>query len=152
MKIRALAKKELKKILGFYNNERSHNFDEDILKTQLQIFSKNFPLKEQLSIIDIENYFKEMEPSSRKLLSEVVKILVLVLVLPATNATSEQNFSKMGLIKTPIRSTMSHERLNHCMIFSTHKEEVGDRLNLTKLATKFVKKYPKRESFFAVPE
>ena len=31
---------ELKKILGFYNNERSHDFDEDILKTQLQIFSK----------------------------------------------------------------------------------------------------------------
>jgi len=73
---------ELKKILGFYNNERSHDFDEDILKTQLQIFSKNFPLKEQLFIIDIENYFKEMEPSSRKLLSEVGKILELVLVLP----------------------------------------------------------------------
>ena len=50
---------ELKKILGFYNNERSHDFDEDILKTQLQIFSKNFPFKEQLSIIDIENYFRD---------------------------------------------------------------------------------------------
>ena len=88
-----------------------HDFDEDILKTQLQIFSKNFPLKEQLSIIDIENYFKELEPSSRKLLSEVGKILELVLVLPATNATSRQKISKMGLIKTR-------------MIFSTHKEEV----------------------------
>ena len=66
---------ELKKILGFYNNERSHDFDEDILKTQLQIFSKNFPLKEQLSIMDIENFFKEMKPSSRKLLSEAGKIL-----------------------------------------------------------------------------
>ena len=112
---------ELKKILGFYNNERSHNFDEDILKTQLQIFFKNFPLKEQLSIIDIENYFKGMEPSSKKLLSEVGKILVLVLLLPATNASSERKFSKMGLIT--IHSTMSHECPNHCMIFSTHKEE-----------------------------
>ena len=54
---------------------------------------------QQVLIIDIENYFKEMEPSSRKLLSEVGKILDLVLVLPATNATSERNFSKMGLIK-----------------------------------------------------
>ena len=67
------------------------------------------------------------------------------LVLPATNAlTLERNFSKMKLIKTPIHSTMSHEHLNHCMIFSTHKEKV-DELNLTKLATKFVKKYPKHE-------
>ena len=32
---------------------------------------------------------------------------------------------------------------NHCRIFSTHKEKV-DQLNLTKLATKFAKKYPKR--------
>ena len=64
---------ELKKMLRFYNNERSHDFDEDILKTQLQIFSKNFPFKKQLSIIDIENYFKELELSSRKLLLEVGK-------------------------------------------------------------------------------
>ena len=57
---------ELKKILGFYNNERSHDFDEDILKTQLQIFSKNFPLKEQLSIIDIENYILQRDGTKLK--------------------------------------------------------------------------------------
>ena len=43
--------------------KRFVDFDKDILKKQLQIFSKNFPLKEQLSIIDIENYFKEIELS-----------------------------------------------------------------------------------------
>ena len=57
----------------------------------------------------------------------------------------------MKLIKTPIRSTMSHEGFNHCMTFSTHKEKV-DKLNLTKLAKHFGLKYPKRKSFFAVPE
>ena len=36
---------ELKKVLEFYNNERSHDFDVDTLKTQLHIFSKNFPFK-----------------------------------------------------------------------------------------------------------
>ena len=53
----------------------------------------------------------------------------------------------MGLIKTPIRSTMSHERLNHCMIFSTHKEDV-DKLNLKKFATDFVLNVPKRKKKF----
>ena len=72
-------------------------------------------------------------------------------MLPATNTTSEQKFSKMGLIKTPIRSTMSHEHLIHCMIFSTHKEEV-DKLNLKKLAADFVLNVSKRKNFFAVPE
>ena len=50
--------KELKKILGFYNNEKSHDFDEDTLKTQLQIFSKNFPPEEHLFFYDIHNCFK----------------------------------------------------------------------------------------------
>ena len=58
----------------------------------------------------------------------------------------------MGLIKTPIRSTMSHERLNHSMIYSTHKKEEVDKLNLKKLATDFVLNVPKRKNFFAVPE
>ena len=63
--------------------------------------------------------------------------------LPATKAKSEQNFSKIGLIKTPIGSTMSHERLNHCMIFPTHQEEVD------KLAADFVLNVPNRKNFFA---
>ena len=81
-------------------------------------------------------------------------MLELILVLPATNATSERNFSKILLIKTPIRSIMSHERherLNHCMIFPTHKQEV-DKLTLKKLATDFVLNVQKRKNFFAVPE
>ena len=57
---------ELKKILGFYNNERSHDFDEDIFKTQLQIF----PLKEQLSIIDI---WKLLQRDGTKLKETVVR-------------------------------------------------------------------------------
>ena len=80
-------------------------------------------------------------------MSEVGKFLELVLVLLAINATSKQKFSKMGLIKTPIHSTMSHERLNNCMIFSTHKEDV-DKLNLKKLATDFVLNVPKRTNVF----
>jgi hypothetical protein len=46
---------------------------------------------------------------------------------------------------------MSHEHLNHCMIFSTHKEK-DDELNFKKLATDFVLNVPKRKNFFAVPE
>jgi hypothetical protein len=48
-----------------------------------------------------------MSPYGRKLISEVGKILKLILVLPATNAitTSERNFSKLKLMKTYLRST-----------------------------------------------
>ena len=48
-------------------------------------------------------------------------------------------------------SNSSHERLNHCMIFPTHKKEV-DKLNLKKLATDFVLNVPKCKKKFVVPE
>ena len=92
------------------------------IENTITYFFKNFPHKEHLFFFDNHNCFKEMEPSSRRLLSLVGKILELVLVLPEANATLEQKISKMKLIKTPICSMMSHECLNHCMIFSTHKK------------------------------
>ena len=67
--------------------------------------------------------------------------------MPATNATSERSFSKLKLVKTYLRSTMSKAYLNHYMMFSVYKENV-DSLDLPDLAKEFVLRYPKRESFF----
>ena len=65
---------KLNKILEFYNNNRSHDFDEGKLGTQLKYFSANFPKKETLLLDDIINYFQELEPSCKNLRSEVWKI------------------------------------------------------------------------------
>ena len=58
---------KLKKILEFYNNERSHDFDEARLRTQLKYFSANFPKKESLVLDDIIKFFQDLEPSSKNL-------------------------------------------------------------------------------------
>ena len=76
-------------------------------------------------------FFQDLEPSSKNLMSEVGKIIELILVLPATNATSERSFSKLKLVKTTLRSTMSPACLNHYMMFSVYKEHV-DSLDLPK--------------------
>ena len=87
---------KLKEILKFYNNEKSHDFNEDTLRMQLKVFSANFPEKDDINIEDVIKHFKNMTPYGRKLISEVGKILELLLVLPAT--TSERTFSKLKLI------------------------------------------------------
>ena len=115
---------KLKKILEFYNNERSHDFDEVKLRTQLKYFSANFPRKGTLILDDIIEYFQYLEPSSKNLLSEFGKIIELILVFQATNATSKRSFSKLKLLKTYLRSTISQARLNHYMMFSVFKEHV----------------------------
>ena len=46
---------------------------------------------------------------------------------PAMNAVNERSASSMNHIKNWLRSTMSRERLNHCMLLSIHKEKTDER-------------------------
>jgi len=62
-------------------------------------------------------------------ISEVVKLLTLILVMPATNAVSEHSASALRRVKTYLCSTMHQDRLNHLMILHVHKEET-DNLKL----------------------
>ena len=64
-----------------------------------------------------------MEPRFRGMFSEVMKIFELVLVLPATNATSERSFSKLKLIKTTNRASMSQERLPPASLIAALEKE-----------------------------
>ena len=62
-------------------------------------------------------------------MSETIKLVKLILVLPAKNATSEQAFSMMRFVKSYLRSTTGQSRLNHLMLLSTCNEEL-DNLNM----------------------
>ena len=51
--------------------------------------------------------------SQKMLLPEVTKLAKLLLVLPATNATSERSSSSMKRIKTYLRSSASGKRMTN---------------------------------------
>ena len=126
---------KLNKVVEFYNRD----LDKDRLKYQLETFSTMFDQKENLVFNDIIAYFKNLGPGQKSLLSEVCKVVKLVLVLPASTASAERSFSKMKLIKTYLRSTMSQKRLNHCMILGVYPELVDD-LDSTEIVEEFAKK------------
>ena len=71
------------------------------------------------------------------LLPEVTKLAKLLLVVTATNATSERSFKAMKRIKTYLRSTISGIRLNHCMQLHVHCKKT-DLLNMIEIAKEFV--------------
>ena len=74
---------------------------------------------------------------TRVLSYEVYKLLRLALVLPATNAVSENSFSALRRVNTYLRSTMNQSRLNHLMILHVQKH-LTDTLDLVKVANEFV--------------
>ena len=61
----------------------------------------------------------------------------LLLVMPATNATSERSFSALRRVKTYLRTTMTQQCLNHLMVTHVHKTST-DSLDLTNVAREFV--------------
>ena len=74
---------------------------------------KNIQLK------DVLCYLKSLSESQRVLYSQVIVLATLIMLMPATNAASEQSFSAIKRIKNYLRATMSQTRLNSLMYTKT---------------------------------
>ena len=68
--------------------------------------------------------------------SEIIVLVKLLLLAPATNAISECSCSTLRRIKTFLCSAMTQIRLSHCMMLNTHKEALRE-LCLIEIANEF---------------
>ena len=117
------------------------------LKIQLELLGTNFTDRRS-NDITLQSLIEFFESSAhQEHLSEVLVVLKLILVVPATNATSERSFSSLRRIKTFLCSTMTQSRLNQLMILHAHKEKT-DSLILTDIANDFVAGHESRLSQF----
>jgi len=64
-------------------------------------------------LIDILNYIKRINSFPNVYITYRIMLTILVLVV-----SSEKSFSKLKIIKTYLRSTMSQERLNELVLLS----------------------------------
>jgi hAT family C-terminal dimerisation region len=90
------------------------HFDGDLkpdrLVRQLAVLGDIFAGKNVTSIAQLIHNLREMG-SAANLFTEVLLLLRLYLVLPASVATAERNFSALRRMKTYLRSTMTCHRL-----------------------------------------
>ena len=70
------------------------------------------------------------------LVSEVPRLVRLILTAPATNAVSERSCSMLHRVKTYLRSSLTQELLSSCLSLATYKEKV-DKLKLVEVANQF---------------
>ena len=92
-------------------------------------------------------YLKDLDAVGREFYSEVVKVMKLILVMPATNALSERSFSALRRIKTWLRTRMDQARLNWCMTLHVHKVRT-DALSIPTIANEFVQRNSSRLHIF----
>ena len=85
--------------------------------------------------------------SSKSLFSEIFTLIKIANTIPVTSATAERTFSTLRRVKSYLRSTMSQEQLNNCMILHIYKEKT-DEIDLTKVAKEFISANDRRKLFF----
>ena len=102
--------------------EYKNDFSDD-LEFEIRSFTTEFKseIQEKHSVMDIIKVLQDRRVSSP--FPQFHKFLVLFLTTPVTVAAAERLFSKLKLIKTYLRSSMSQTRLSHLAIISIENEE-----------------------------
>ena len=109
-------KDEFLTVTSFYGSD----FDPRELEAHLSTFTHNIPRLENVTLSNMLAYLRSLSSHQQQLLSQVIKLDKLILVMSATNATSERSFS--ALRRVNMRTTMTEARLNHFMLY-VHKDK-----------------------------
>ena len=124
-------------VTDFYGDD----FDAAQLCTQLQLLTEHFrsvPVgNDKVRFKEIVEFLQSLSTPQHTFYSQVVILVSLVLVMPATNAASERSFSSLRRIKTYLRSTITQSRLNSIMLLQVHRD-LTDQINLIDVANDFV--------------
>ena len=136
---------ELQKVIGFYHDD----FNDDILRVQLRTLPAVIGQGEGSvnTFHDIRMLVKQLKKPIRNLISEVVTMIKLVIVLPATNAVSERSFCAMRGLYTYLRTNMRSSRLNNALVLHIHKARL-DKLSMVDVANDFVFESDHRKTLF----
>ena len=132
----------VKEVMKFYGADFSHP---DRLETQLTLLHTS--LESPTDLMSIITYLKSLSSVEKHFFTEVIKVVKLILVMPATNATSERSFSALRRLKTWLRTTTTQSRLNWCMLLHIHKEKT-DALQMTTVGNDFIARKENRVRLF----
>ena len=127
------------------------DFSKEELSAQLltlRELHKSVVEDEILSVNSIQKALLSLSSTHRILINSACQLFKLLVVLPATNATSERCFSALRRIKSYLQSIMTQARLNHLMILHYHQEMI-DKLDLKCIANEYILKSEKRRCIFA---
>ena len=114
-----------------------------------ELYTELSLLKNVMALVEFTyTNLKEKISEYRTILPQVSKLLQLLLVIPATSATSEQSFSSLRLLKNFLRTTMTQNRLNYLMLLYIHKDRCID---LKTAITEFIQSNSERKHTFGIP-
>ena len=138
---------EIKEVCSIYGDD----LDKYRLEAQLPLLkatanSMNYELQ-KFTVHDLIRFLQGLSHSRKIAMSEIIKAAKILLVMPATNASSERSFSALKRVKTYLRSSTTDHRLNHLLMLHVHQEKV-DNLDMISVANDFVERNDRRKQVF----
>ena len=123
------------------------NFYKHKLETQLCSLPGIFEDKEVTDIHIVVKKFQKISAGMRAHFSEVLILIKLLLMAPATNAVSGRSCSPLHRIKTYLRTTITQNRMNNTIILNTYKEEL-DKFDIIQVVNEFCRECDERKNVF----
>jgi hypothetical protein len=145
----ACSKGEISGLSDLHRMKLPNSFNEEKLRIQLTQLV-DLVESENISVRNANHLAVALgakDSTTRRLFSEVEKLLQLILCLPCSVASSERSFSTLRRVKTWLRSTMSQSRLTHLAIMAVHRNMLPD-IDTKQLMASFVGKTAERTSIF----
>ena len=103
-------------------------------------------LYSRMQLSEMIAFFQKLYIIKRMLVAEVIKLVKVISVMPATSAVTERLFSFLKRIKTYLPSTTANNRLNHLLILHIHKL-LTERLDLTKVLMSSLKEEKEQNQY-----
>ena len=138
---------QIKFVTDFYASD----FQEFQLRIHLQLLQQTFSSQnDTVNLQDVVQFYQSLSPAARNDMSQVWRLVALIMVMPATNAVSERCASALKRVKTYLRTTMTQSRLNNLMRLHVHKERT-DRTSISTCITEYVSKGERRLTIYGRP-
>ncbi|PWA67310.1 hypothetical protein CTI12_AA318420 [Artemisia annua] len=123
------------------NGERS-DIDANELFVELRLLNHFLP-SENMSPVDVLTFLKQRDCFPNALIANRV-----LLTIPVTVASAERSFSKLKLLKSYLRSSMSQERLNGLAMIAI-ENDLLDNVDYKELVKNFASKNARRIALFS---
>jgi hypothetical protein len=110
------------------------------------INTKQMKIKQITNISTICEIFNSCD-IGKQMFKEFHTLIRLYLTIPVTTASAERAFSALNRLKNALRSSMSQQRLNHCLLAHIYKEKL-DQIDPNEIMSIFISSNEKRQAFF----